>query len=79
MAKELEFDGFWEGMACYSCDYCGATVKIRFDSEDEAKDSRIHRKHLREDCGWITTKVNGNWKDFCSEAHRNKYIRAQTI
>lgn len=79
MAKELEFDGFWEGAACYSCDCCGATVKIRFDSGDEAKDSRKHRKTLREKRCWITTKVNGNWRDFCSEACRNKYIRTQTI
>lgn len=79
MARELEFDGFWEGNACYSCSCCGSTVKFRFDSEEEAKDARKHRKELREKHGWITTKVNGVWNDFCSEKCRNKYIRNNTI
>ena len=37
------------------------------------------RKELREKKGWVTTKVNDRWKDFCSEECRNRYIRNQTI
>lgn len=79
MSRELEFDGYWEGAACYSCDCCGKTVKFRFDSEDEAKNAKAHRKALREGKGWITTQVNGIWRDFCKESCRNKYIRTNTL
>ena len=54
----------------YSCDCCGKDVSFPFDSEDI--DSKAHRKELRERLGWITTKVDGEWHDFCCEACRNK-------
>lgn len=76
MSRELEFDGYWEGEAVYSCDCCGKEEKFRFFSEDI--DSKAHRAKLREN-GWITTKVNGQWKDFCSEKCRNVYIRKHTM
>ena len=71
--RDLEFSGYWEGEAVYSCDCCGKDVSFPFDSEDI--DSKAHRKELRERLGWITTKVDGEWHDFCCEACRNKYIR----
>ena len=61
--RDLEFSGYWEGEAVYSCDCCGKDVSFPFDSEDI--DS-------------ITTKVDGEWHDFCCEACRNKYIRDTT-
>lgn len=79
MAKELEFDGYWEGMAAYSCDCCGKICRIRFTCEEEAKDNKGHKKVLREKRGWIFTKVNDRWKDFCGETCRNKYIRSNTL
>lgn len=79
MSKELVFDGWWEGRAEYSCDECRKTESFLFTDEEEAKDSRAHRKSLREDFGWITTKVEGQWRDFCSESCKNKYIRENTI
>ena len=80
MARDLEYDGYWEGNVCYSCDCrgCGKTVKMRFDSEEEAKDYAGQRELLKRQ-GWLSTKVNGNWHDFCSETCRNKYIRDNTI
>lgn len=78
MRDELEFDGFWEGATPYRCDCCGKVEKFRFDSKDEAFDSKKHRKILRER-GWLTTKVNDQWKDFCSEECRNQYIRSNTL
>ena len=80
MARELEFDGFWEGTACYTCDCqgCKKTVRFRFDSQEEANDFKGQRDHLRKN-GWIATKVDGNWHDFCCEACRNKYIRMNTL
>ena len=80
MARELEFDGFWEGNISYTCDCsgCRKRVKIRFDSEAGAKDFKSEHDILRKQ-GWLSTKVNGNFKDFCSESCRNKYIRNNTI
>ena len=76
MSRELVFDGWWEGEAVYTCDCCHCTQKYRFDSEDI--DSKSHRSDLRSK-GWQMVKVNNVWRDFCSEACRNKYIRNQTI
>lgn len=74
MARELKFDGYWEGDAVYSCDQCGKESKgFRFDSEDVG--SKRHRAELRKR-GWITTKVKEEWHDFCCEECRNKYIKA---
>ena len=77
MSKELEFDGWWEGDAVYSCDCCHKESRYPFTSEEEAN-SYQPRNELKSR-GWIFTKVNGQWKDFCSEACRNKYIRLNTI
>ena len=76
MSRELEFDGWWEGEAVYSCDCCHKSERFRFDSDDI--DSKGHRAQLRKK-GWITTQVNGKWADFCSESCRNHYIRRNTI
>lgn len=77
--RELYFDGWWEGTVEYSCDCCQKTVKFRFDDESSANNAKGQRDALRRKRGWITTKVNGNWHDFCSEPCRNKYIREQTL
>ena len=47
--RDLEFSGYWEGEAVYSCDCCGKDVSFPFDSEDI--DSKAHRKELRERLG----------------------------
>ena len=79
MSRELVFDGWWEGAAEYSCDCCGKTVKFRFDCEDDAKNSKAHREALRRKRGWITTQVEGVWRDFCGESCKNRYIRQNTL
>ena len=33
---------------------------------------------LREKLGWITTKVDGEWYDFCCERCRNEFIKRTT-
>lgn len=73
MTRELNSDGYWEGDAVYSCDECGKeSQRFRFDSE--VVSSKEHRAELCKR-GWITTKVNGEWKDFCCEDCRNAYIK----
>ena len=79
MRDDLEFDGWWEGIATYRCDNCGKAVRFRFDSEESAKNYRRHRRILKEDEHWLFTQVDGKWKDFCCEKCRNEYIRKNTI
>lgn len=77
MARELDFDGFWEGDVVYTCDNCHKTQKFRFDSKEET-DYHLHKPELRE-LGWMSVKVNGHYGDFCCEKCRNEYIRKNTI
>lgn len=72
MSRDLEFTGWWQGDAVYSCDNCGCSEAFVFDSEDI--DSKAHRAELRKR-DWIFTKVEGEWKDFCCEKCRNDYIK----
>jgi hypothetical protein len=75
MSRDLEFTGWWEGDAVYSCDCCGKSEPFAFDSEDI--DSKAHRAELRKR-GWNFCKVDGEFRDFCSERCRNQYIRNNT-
>lgn len=50
MGRDLEFDGWWEGEAVYTCDCCHKEERFRFDGEDI--DSNLHRQELRRK-GWI--------------------------
>lgn len=79
MSRELMFDGYWEGEVEYTCDCCHKVVKFRFDDEESAKNNNGQRKALQRKRGWIFTKVNGHFVDFCSEDCRNAYIRKNTI
>lgn len=72
MSRDLDFSGWWQGDAVYSCDNCHQSEEFPFDSEDI--DSKAHRAELHKK-GWISTKVNGEWKDFCCERCRNEYIK----
>ena len=79
MSRELEFGyGHWEGEIEYTCDCCNKMVSFPFSCEEDAKDYDSEHRKLN-NRGWIRTKVNGNWKDFCSEKCRNEYIRKNTI
>ena len=80
MGRELDFGtGYWEGDVVYSCDCCKKKVRFEFWTEDEANDAKRQRAALQRKRGWIFTKVNGEWRDFCSEKCRNQYIREKTI
>ena len=74
--RDLEYPGYWEGEAVYSCDCCGKDVSFPFDSEDI--DSKAHRKELLERLEWITTQMDGEWHAFCCAACQNKNIRDTT-
>ena len=51
--------------------------RFRFDSENI--DSKLHQRELRKKRLDTPQKVNGEYKNFCSETCRNKYIRANHI
>ena len=75
MSKETHFDGWWEGTIEVSCDYCNRRhLRFDFATEEECKDTeRIKRAKQRE--GWITTKVDGQWFEFCGYDCRDNFIR----
>lgn len=77
--REITFDGWWEGQVEYYCDQCRKCESFLFSDEEEAKNSRGHRKSLKEDCGWIFTKIEGEFHDFCSEKCHLEWIRRNTI
>ena len=60
------------------CDNCGKEFLYPFFDEDELRDYADQKKKLKAE-GWITTKVNDQWRDFCDEACRNSYIKKNTI
>ena len=79
MSKDIEWgDGYWEGTIDICCDSCKRRhLRFDFASEEECKDTeRIKRAKQKE--GWITTKVNGHYTEFCCEKCRNEYIRKFT-
>ena len=75
--KDTQFTGWWEGDVNYYCDECGKCVSIPFTDKEEANDYKEHKNVLR-DKGWESTKVKGEWNDFCCEKCRNDYIRKHT-
>lgn len=79
MSRDLDFCGWWEGDVIYTCDCpgCTSSESFIFNDEEEAY-SPEYGKILRNRKGWIMTKVNGEWKDFCCEECRNKFIRLNT-
>lgn len=76
--RELEFDGWWEGTIVYTCDQCKKTCRdFRFADEEGAKCYSTEKAHLKKN-GWVFDKINGHWKDFCSDACKFAYIKANT-
>lgn len=76
MSLDRDFDGWWEGTNTYECDNCHKKKMFRFDSEEEARTSKMPElKKL----GWSGMMVNGLYRHFCCEECRNKYIRNNTI
>lgn len=78
MSRSLEFDGWWEGEVVFSCDHCHKEMKFRFDDEESAKNAKEQREFLKNNQGWIMTKIGGIWHDFCCESCRNEYIKSNT-
>lgn len=73
MSKEVEWGVIHgEGTINCLCDNCGAEEAVDFD--DGYPDFRMAQAQI-EELGWLSTKVHGEWKDFCCERCRNQYIK----
>ena len=78
MSRETHFDGWWEGEVEITCDGCHKKhLVFHCDDEDDFK-NYAREKAAKQKEGWITTKVNGQFAEFCSEDCRNAYIRNNT-
>lgn len=71
--KEVSWSEIYgEGTIVSNCDQCSSCEEYEF--EDGYPDYKSAQAELR-DIGWTSTKVNGEWCDFCSEECRNQYIK----
>ncbi len=57
------------------CDNCGK--REEFDFDDGYPNFKQFQQKLFAK-GWKSCQINGEWKDFCCEEHRNEYIRNNT-
>lgn len=73
MSKEIEWSELYGvGTIVCTCDNCSAEEK--FDFEDNNPNFKAAQNLLRS-IGWVSCKVNGEWRDFCCERCRNSYIK----
>lgn len=73
MSKEIEWSELYGvGTIVCTCDNCSA--EENFDFEDNNPNFKAVQSLLRS-IGWVSCKVNGEWRDFCSERCRNSYIK----
>ena len=61
-----------EGDIVCECDHCGEEERIEFF--DSVVDFRVAQKEI-EEIGWLSSKVNGEWKDFCGLDCKNAFVR----
>ena len=74
MSKEIEWGIIHgEGEIVCECDNCGEQELFPF--EDGLFDFKEVQEELRDSYGWISRKINGEWKDFCSKNCFKEYIK----
>lgn len=64
-----------EGTIVCTCDQCGK--REEFDFDDGYPNFKATQQELF-GMGWKSGQINGEWHDFCCEAHRNQYIKDNT-
>ncbi len=79
MSRETNFTGWWEGEVEITCDCCGKKhIRFQCTCEDDFK-NYAREKAAKKKEGWVTTKVNGHYFEFCGFDCRDKFIRNNTI
>lgn len=72
MSKEVEWGVIHgEGDIVCTCDHCEGEERIEFI---EGPDFRSAQAELKE-MGWMSSKINGEWYDFCSMECRNAFVK----
>lgn len=72
MSKEVEWSHIHgEGEIVCSCDHCGEEERIEFFERPDYREAQSEIEQL----GWTSSRINGEWHDFCSMKCRNDYIR----
>lgn len=75
MSKEIDWGlVHGEGTINCICDNCGVVEDIDFDDGPDFREAQ----DTIQDKGWVSTKIKGQWFDFCCEDCRNQYIREHT-
>ena len=72
MSKDVERGLVYnEGEIVCTCDHCGYKERIDFY---DGPDFREAQEELMK-TGWTSSKINGEWCDFCSMDCRNSFIK----
>ena len=73
MSKEVEWGEIHgDGEIVCTCDECGEDARIEF--YDCNVDYREAQREIEKQ-GWMSSRINGDWYDFCSMECRNAYIK----
>ena len=66
-------DTYGEGEIVATCETCGREERSDTFTENEVDYKEFQSKLNSR--GWISTRVNHRWKDFCCERCRNDFIK----
>lgn len=72
MSKEVDWS-FIHGagdIVC-TCDQCGEEERIEFDNGPDFREAQREIEGM----GWTSSRINGEWFDFCSMDCRNAYVK----
>lgn len=66
-------DTYGEGEIVATCDNCGKEERSDTFTDNEVDYRSFQRELFKK--GWISTRVNYRYKDFCCEKCRNDFIK----
>ena len=70
--KEVEWSVIHdEGEIICECDQCGEQEAIDFYKRPDFREAQDEIEKM----GWVSCRINGEWKDFCTMTCRNTYVK----